>query len=209
MNKHLCTKKKKIRKNTLKSKDKSDAVIKEYNLAIPKQIKGIPYDIKSIKNRMRERFFAKKTFLINMQLRNGRHTTFMVSTKNQYFKYMGAAYIIDTNLMYDNLSARHYCLDYHQDFALPIQRKINFKEVQEAIEASGMYDIESSTNPTALAKILEANMGEGVAKASAVPDFIKQMKLLLIIGTMASVILLLLFVFKTGMLQGVKIPGLS
>lgn len=200
---------KKKKMNTLKSKDKTKDVIKEYNLAVPKQIKGIPYEINSIKNRLKEKFLKKRTFLINMELRNGKHTTFLITTKNQYFKYMGSIYVIDTELMYDNINAKHYSLDYHQDFALPIKREIKFKEVQEAIEASELYDVESSTNPSALAKILEANMGEGVAKASSIPDFIKQMKLLLIIGTISSVAMLIIFVFKTGMLSGVKIPGLS
>ena len=190
-------------------KTKQETKIKEHDMTNPKNIKGIPLTMQGIKNKVRTKFANTKTFLINMELRNGKHRTFLVTTKKQYFNYLGGSYIIDVNLMYDNVDSKYYCLDYHQDFALPILRKLHFKEVQEAIESSRTYEIENATNPTLLARVLEANMGEGVAKASQIPDFIKQMKLLLIIGTISSVIMLLLFVFKTGMLKGMKIPGLG
>jgi hypothetical protein len=182
--------------------------MRPYDWAVPKRIIGIPADVQSIKNALKIRLAKTKIFLINMELRNGKHRSFLIKTKKQYFRYEGGTYIIDTNLMYDNVDSKFYCLDYHQDFCLPIQRKINYREVQDAIDASRQYEVESSTNPAVLTKILEANVGEGVAKSSQIPDFIKQMKLLLIIGTMSSIIMLLLFVFKTGMLKGVKIPGL-
>ena len=190
-------------------KSETCQIIKDFDFAVPRTIKGIPIDMLSLRNRLLEKYQKKKTFLINMQLRNGKFTTFLIITKNQYFKYMGSTYVIDSSLSYDNINSRHYCLDYHQDFCLPIKRDFNWKEIQDGIEASRAYEIEASTNPSALTKIIEANMGEGVAKSSQIPDFIKQMKLLLIIGTMASVGMLILFVFKTGMLQGVKIPGMS
>jgi len=125
------------------------------------------------------------------------------STKN-YFKYLGGTYIIDDTLAYDNISSKFLMLDYHQDFCLPIKREIKWNDIQDAIEASGRYEIESSTNPSALTKILEADIGGGVARASSMPDFIKQMKLFVIIAALSSTAMLLLFMIKSGMLNSIK-----
>jgi len=181
---------------------------KPHDIIIPKQTIGIPINYKGFKNRLLSNAFKDKTFVINMQLRNGKHKTMLVRTKKNYFKYQEGTYIIDDSLAYDNISSKFLMLDYHQDFVLPIKRSIEWKEIQEAIESSGLYEIENSTNPSALTKLLEADIGGGVARASAMPDFIKQMRLLVIIAAASSLILLILFVFKTGMLSGVKIPGL-
>ena len=177
---------------------------KEHDAVIPSKILNLPVSIKGTKNRLLSNLFKNKTFIANFQLRNGKHTTVLIRASKNYFKYLNGTYIIDDTLAYDNISSKFLMLDYHQDFCLPIQRNIIWHDIQDAIENSGIYEIENSTNPSALTKILEADIGGGVARASAMPDFIKQMRLLVIIAAVSSTVLLLLFMIKSGMLNSVK-----
>ena len=178
--------------------------IKEHDAIIPSKISNVPVSAKGVKNRLLSNAFKNKTFIANFQLRNGKHTTVLIRASKNYFKYLNGTYIIDDTLAYDNISSKFLMLDYHQDFCLPIQRSIIWHDIQDAIENSGIYEIENSTNPSALTKILEADIGGGVARASAMPDFIKQMRLLVIIAAVSSTIMLLLFMIKSGMLNSVK-----
>jgi len=177
---------------------------KPHDTIVPSKIKELPVSIKGMKNRLLSNAFKNKTFIANFCLRNGKHTTVLVRSTKNYFKYLGGTYIIDDTLAYDNISSKFLMLDYHQDFCLPIKREIKWNDIQDAIEASGRYEIESSTNPSALTKILEADIGGGVARASSMPDFIKQMKLFVIIAALSSTAMLLLFMIKSGMLNSIK-----
>ena len=164
---------------------------------------------KTLKNYFRQKFQSRRCFVIAMQLRNGKRRTMLITTKNRYFKYEGGTYVIDPELSYDNIDSKFMWLDYHQDFCLPIKRDFKFRDVQDAIEQSGMYEVENSTNPSSLTKILEANVGEGIAKSSAMPDFFKRIQIFIIITMLSSIILLIAFIFKTGMLKSIKIPGIT
>jgi len=163
--------------------------------------------IKGIKDVLLDKKFPDRTMLINMELRNGMHRTFMICTKKDNFNFMGGTYLIDTNLKYYLIDSKIWCLDYHQDFTLPIKRQIPIAEVQKAVEASGICEVESATNPATLENFIKAKVAEGVMKGQAIDEFLKAIRLMLIITCVAVLIHLALFVFKTGMLQGVKIPG--
>jgi len=166
---------------------------------------------KSIKNILKQKFLTKKCFVINIELLNGKHRTMLLTTKEGTFKYDGGTYIIDTNLAYDNIDSKFLWLDYFQGFSMPIKR--NFAqlslELQEGIEQSGLYDIEGCTNPMTLRRCLEAKISEGIAKSTGIPEFLKRLNFFVIISMIAVIILLILFVLKTGMLQSIKIPGIT
>lgn len=164
--------------------------------------------IKGIKDVLLDKKFPEKTLLINMELRNGMHRTFMICTQKNHFKFMGGTYLIDTNLKYYLIDSKIWCLDYHQDMTLPIKRQIPTSEIQKAIEASGICEVESATNPSILEQFIKSKVAEGVMKGQAIDEFLKAIRLMLIITCVAVLIHLALFVFKTGMLQGVKIPGM-
>jgi hypothetical protein len=156
-----------------------------------------------IMNRIKSKMFAGRKYAINMELRNGKHRTFQITPKKDNFNFEGGTYIIDQSLAYDNLDCKTYMLDYHQDFSLPIRRTIPVSDVKRAIEETGMVEVESATNPIALKRILEADVGGGIARSTAIPEFIKQFKLMIGIAMVASVLMLLLFVIKSGMLSSV------
>jgi len=167
--------------------------------------KLIQTNLKTIKNLAMNKLYPERKFIINMELNNGDFITFQVFTKKQYFKYMDGTYLIDAGLKYYNLGAKAWCLDYHQALATPIRRKIPVDDIKTAIEQSGLYEIENSTNPSALTKLLEANLGEGIANSSQMPDFFKRQQMLIVVSALASVAMLVLYVIKSGMLNQINV----
>lgn len=165
--------------------------------------------IGQIKNWLIMRFYSEEAMLINMELRNGMFTSFMIRTKDTSFEYAGGTYLIDNELKYYHLDAGLYALDYHQDFALPIRKTIPLNEISKAVSASGVSDVEVSTNPIVLRKFIESKLAEGIMKSQQIDEYLRQMKMLIIITMVASVAMVLLFIAKTGMLQGIRIPGIN
>ena len=156
--------------------------------------------------KFKDRFFPERTYLINMELRNGMHRTFMISVKDETFKFMNGTYLIDPELKYFNISTKCWCFDYHQDFDMPIKRIIPIKEVQKGIEFSKLTEVENATNPSTLEHFIVSKIAEGVMRGQMIDEFLKQIRLLIIIGTTAAVLMLILFVIKSGMLQSVNLP---
>ena len=185
--------------------DEDAEIIEDPKLIDLTKKKLIQTNVKTIKNVAMSKLYPERKFIINMELMNGDFTTFQVFTKKNYFKYLDGTYLIDSALKYYNLGAKAWCLDYHQGLAIPVKKQIPVDDIKTAIEQSGLYEIENSTNPSALTKLLEANLGEGIANSSQMPDFIKKMQLLLIVTCLSSVAMLVLYVIKSGMLQQINI----
>lgn len=147
-----------------------------------------------------------KTIGINMELRNGNWVTFMVLDKEGGFKYESGYYRFDDEMKYYNITAGMWMYDYHQNFSIPLKRKIPISDVQKTVESSGITEVEYATNPATLERFTVAKIAEGVMRGQAIDDFLKQIRLILIIGAVASLIHLFLFMQKTGMLKSIKLP---
>ncbi|HUV85306.1 MAG TPA: hypothetical protein VMV86_06310 [Methanosarcinales archaeon] len=147
-----------------------------------------------------------RAVLVNMELRNGNWVTFVVLDKDGGFKYDGSYYRFDNEMKYYNISSRMWIYDYHQDFSIPLQRKIPISDIQKTVESSGITEVEYATNPATLERFTVAKIAEGIMRGQAIDDFLKQIRLLIIIGTVAAVIHLFLFMQKTGMLSSIKLP---
>ena len=182
---------------------------KDYDLHTIKDHKV--YTHQNWKSKLKDKFFPHKTLLINMELRNGFHKTFVIATGKRHFRFMGGAYVIDGSLKYYNISAKMWCLDYHQDFSIPFRREFPLDEVKKAIESSGISEVENSTNPVTLERFITAKIAEGVMKAGGIDAFFKQIKFMIIIILVACIGHLLLFMFKAGIFQNIsgKIPGIG
>jgi len=174
----------------------------------PKGIFGI-FSIKYWKYKMWWNNSQDKIMLVNMELRNGQHDTRIIKTVQQGFKYKGGYYIFDDELKYYNTGEQLWCLDYHQDCVLPIKRDIPVNQIKKALEASNLSEVEYSTNPSVLERFIISKISEGIMKGQQIDEFLKNMKTWVIIIALTGIIHLCLFVFKTGMLKGVKIPGLG
>lgn len=165
-----------------------------------------------IVNRTKERLWPERTYLINMELRNGMHKTFMVSTKENYFKFMGGVYVIDQQLSYFNVSSKTYCLDYHQDIPIGIKREVPVKDIQKTIKELSKIDADqlvTAMNPLSLEAFMEGRVIEQLMKAQEIDAFFKNMRIIFIIILCVSIAHFLLFMKAAGMFSSIKIPGMG
>jgi hypothetical protein len=181
-----------------------DVLMKPFN-PIKKKFLTMP----QMKQWWKTKMHPQEALMITMELRNGQHDCFVVVPTGQSFFYKKGTYILDNELKYYHMGARMHALDYHQDFAMPIRKSIPVNEISKALASSQVSEIIYATNPLTLENFLVSKIAEGIMKGQQIDEYLKQMKLILIITMVSSVLMLLLFVVKSGMLQGVRIPGLT
>lgn len=161
------------------------------------------------KVKFKDKYFPEKTVLINMELVNGMHTQFLTTIKpDNTFKYKGKKYLVDTESKYFVTDCKLWCYDFHEEFSLPIRRNIPITKLKKTIEHSNITEVEYATNPSTLERFTVSKIAEGIMKGQQIDEFFKRIQLLLIITMLASVIHLIIFAFKSGMLQAIKIPGI-
>lgn len=188
-----------------KQEDIKDTKIKSYNPVTAAKITST----KRWKNTLKEKFFPSRVVLINMELLNGFHKLFLVVEKDNGFRYRKKRYIFDVSSKYYIIDAKLWCYDFHEDFTIPIKRKIPITEIKKGVELSKLTEVENAVNPATIERFLKAKIAEGIMKGQQLDLVFKQLKLIGIISMLSSVILLILFLFKTGMLQAIKIPGIT
>lgn len=152
---------------------------------------------------------ANRTVLVNMELSNGFRKIFIVAEHEGGFRYRKKRYIFDNESKYYVMDAKLYCYDFHEDFTIPIKRIIPVGDIKKAIENSNLTEVENATNPATLDRFLKAKIAEGIMKGQQLDLVFKQLKLIGIVTMVTTIIYLLLFLFKTGMLQSIKIPGIN
>ena len=166
----------------------------------------LPFNIKAIYD---NKFKAHQRYLVRMLLRNGDRKDVIIFSTDGSFRCLGGMYVIDESLAHFNMSARLWELEYHQDYTLPIDRSINMQEVRKMSSDPQVSDLDVAFNPYQLEKFSESKVTEGMMKGAGLADWLKQMKLILIVLVVIGAAHLLLFVIKTGMLQSVAgvVPG--
>lgn len=167
------------------------------------------FTLGGLKKKFNLKFNLERCYLINMELKNGMHTTFIVKEKENTFTYNDKKYTFDDDLKYLHVDTQLYALDYHEDFVMPIKRKIDINEVNRAISGSGITEIEYMTNPSTLERFTVSKIAEGIMKGQQLDEFFRQIRLIVIIGALIGILHLVLFIMKTGMLKSIKIPGIS
>lgn len=179
-----------------------DTPIKDKNMA---QLDRSWINIRWYHKLWRFKFSKDRLLLINMEMRNGFHRTFVVKEKDGDtkggFKFRGSHYRFDEQMMYFNVSANMSCYDYHIDFALPFKRVFPLGEVNKAIESSGMVQTEVATNPSTLERFIISRIAEGVMKGQQIDEFFRQIRLLVIIILVEVTIFFLLYLQKSGVFQ--------
>lgn len=146
--------------------------------------------------------------LINMELNNGFHRQFTINEKEGSFLYKGKQYIFDLDLKYWNIDAKLYCYDFHEDYIMPIKRLIPIQAIKKYVSSSGIIEVEYATNPALLPKFLDSKIIEAIMKGAALDEWLKQIRVMIIIAMIVGILHLVLFVFKSGMLSQIHIPGL-
>lgn len=169
------------------------------------------YSIKGIIDKIKIGWFPDKTVVINMELRNGFFRRFIVVERKGCFFYRGNQYIFDQECRYYSIDDQLWCYDYHEDYSLPIKRKIPIGETKKLISSSSIQEIEYMTNPSVVEKFTKSKIIEAIMKGAELDAFMRQLRLMMIITMIAGIIHLLLFMYKTGMFKQIagSIPGLG
>ena len=142
-------------------------------------ISWLMHPIKAFRKTMWKWFDKETTLLINMELDNGKHISFIRKIEDNRFGIFGGNYIVDIKMCYYSLSAGMYCLDYHQSFSLPIKRSWDVDGIKTAIESSGIIDCPSATNPSNITRFLNSNIIEQIFQGASLG---KMLMIIIIIG---------------------------
>lgn len=147
-------------------------------------------------------------YLINMQMRNGMHRSFVISTRKSSFSFQRGTYIIDTEARYYSIDNKRFALDYHQDIATPLHRNVDVNEIKKALQNDEEYEVENAINPFILQEFMISKVAEGVMRGQAIDEYLRRMKMMILITMIASILSLLLGLVGGGMLNGLNLPGL-
>lgn len=194
-----------------KKKIKDQKITKEYLKKLKKSPEPKEYKRfnkkQPVTNRIKDWFkikFKSDTVVgVNMELNNGDFKTMIVCDNHGTFKYNGGLYVFDDSLKYYNMSMKLYCYDFHEGFTLPLKRKIPLNDLRESCESIPEIEIEYVLNPKVAHRFAQTKVIEGVMAGSQLPEMLKKIFMVGIIGMLFSVGMVVLFVFKTGMLESV------
>lgn len=142
---------------------------------------------------------------VNMELRDGMHTTFTIPLTEVRFEWSGGSYVVDDSLKYYHRGMRLYCLDYHQDFTIPIKRKYPINTIQKTVEMVGSIKVEHATNPMILERFIISKIAEGIMKGQAIDEYLKSLKMMLLIITIVTVLTFLIILGTSGILANVHL----
>jgi len=161
--------------------------------------------------------FISQVVLILMELNNGNYRIFITKEENQGFIYNAKRYVFDIKNRYYFPDIGMYGYYFHESIALNLKKnvnlnpeirgfindinkqlekgsgksldkKVNIESVRQAIESSGLTEIENAINPQALKRFLDNRV---ILEVMGAPLF---MKLLKILGVLAFIILILVLI---------------
>ena len=151
--------------------------------------------VAGIRERITNYSKSKSSYLIIMQLRNGRYDYFLVKTNLNYFEYRNGCYIIDTELSRVDINTGLNILYYHQDINKPFRIDIDTTRLTETVK--NIDDIpDKAFNPFNLKDYIISQTIEKVLKGGELLNDIAVMKKL-VIAILGSNLLLLILVLRT------------
>ncbi len=161
-----------------------------------------------LKDFILNRWFVNKILLIDMELTNGFHTTFLVAKKkDNSFKFNGKRFILtdDPELKYYNLSAKCWCLCYHEDFSLPYRKKVNLIKMKNSIISSDRLWVTTACNSLELESYTDSKVTEAMLKGGRILKEIKQFKFFLLALLVVTMVTLFIIVQTSGILKQLNV----
>ena len=187
-----------------KPKEEVKSIVKEHSKL---KKKGFT-DVKGLIKEKKDAFYPERTMLVNMELRNGFHTTLIIFLKKPYFTFANGNYIIDDDFKYYDVSSKLWCLDYHQDISFPIKRHIDVNKINKLMRNKGVSDVDNAINPMTLKQLIESDVVQKVMKGAELDEVFKFLKLMIILTFIGVCIIIVILIKSTGILSGMKVPFL-
>ncbi len=152
-----------------------------------------------------DKYFPSMALMINMELLNGFHRSFIIKGGDDGFVFRGKQYLFDDDHKYYNMDAKLYAYDYHEGLVLPIKRKIPLQSIKKTIESADL-DIEYAINPSTLQRFMTAKIAEGVMKGTMIDEFLRKLQMFLLVTMVAVLVHLVLFLYASGILKNIQVP---
>jgi len=154
--------------------------------------------------RLKNRFRGHKAIIANFQLFNGDHDTVIAFLDEEgSFKYRDGIYITDDTLRYWHKGMRKYAYDYHEGLCIPVKREIPAKEIVMTMESTNLDNITYATNPSTLKTYINNNVIKQLVQSATLSDFFKQIRLLLLLNLIVTVVFFIIWMQKNKVLAGV------
>ncbi len=157
------------------------------------------------KGKVLDKYFADSITLVNMELMNGFHRTFVVKESDEGFTFRGKKFLFDDQYKYYNIDARLYAYDFHEGLTMAIKRKVPLTNIKKSIENLDI-DVKYAINPATLQRFITAKIAEGVMKGTQLDEFLRKLNMFIIVILVAVLVHLALFLYASGILQQVKLP---
>lgn len=189
----------------------TDSVIKKAVLfKKPKLFDPLSWtSLKLWKNFIKDRLKLHKTVLIHMELSNGNWRSFLVVPEDGGFRYGNNFYCLDPDpdMKVYNMDAKHYQYWFHEAYSLPIKYKLPIQDVQKLFTKGEPKEIELSTNPSVLRKLIDSDMAEGVLSGTELHAFFKRVQVMIFIVLIVVGITFLLLLWQSGLLDNLAQIG--
>jgi hypothetical protein len=158
-----------------------------------------------------------RTFLIYMERASGKHEQFTIKTEMDSFIFENKRYLIDEEYKFEDISAKLWCLRYHETLCLPVSSRIpanqlirasegqtakiydalihhDDERVRKAMAEIPKNDIVFALNPENMERFLQSKIIEKVIKGSEMEDIFNFLKIMTIVNTVILGIMLLLII---------------
>jgi hypothetical protein len=141
-----------------------------------------------------------KTFLVVMELFNGKIVEKVVQSNGYTFEMYGGKYIIDPSKAKENISANLDVLYFHQGISVPIDKSIDYNKLKDWW-VNNFIEMRELVNPLSVKHTIESDVVSQLASGGSLSKKIFVIMLVTIITLIVLIGYVLLFMQKSGMLQ--------
>jgi hypothetical protein len=130
-----------------------------------------------------------------MERVNGEHETFFINLDLNSFIWEKNTYMVDINTRYYSVQGKCFCLDYHEQYTLPIKRAIPIKDIRNQI-TNAYPQISFASDPNLLKLFVESDVIKKILQGSAIEDMFNLFKILMFVNLIIGFITLMVVIFK-------------
>jgi hypothetical protein len=149
-------------------------------------------------------FKRAEIMLIEMELATGDIYTFITPIKANSFEFKKKVYVIDESIKKYDINSKIYRLRYFENLSLPVDESLPVKDLKSAIqnkEKNQKDTIYYALNPQLLHEFLHSDVLKSMMQAGEITAFFKNIRMWVIVATISSVIHLILYAQKSGLLN--------
>lgn len=126
-------------------------------------------------------FKRRSLFFVIMHLRNGKYDMFTVATDNKNFNYKGGCYVIDSDMIREDIHTGLNTFYYHQDVSIPFKINFELEKLTNQLEITN-NDVVKAINPNSLKSFIHSEVIEKVMKGQELTNEMQFIKMVTVIN---------------------------